>query len=98
LEDNILAYIVRMMKSRRVRWARHVARMRIRRGRIIIIGLWWENREEKTLLRRPRRRWEDNIQMDHREIGIGGVDWIHLGLMEGSCEHGSIRCWNILGG
>jgi hypothetical protein len=29
-------------------------------------------------LRRPRRRWEDNIKMDLREIGWGGMDWIHV--------------------
>jgi hypothetical protein len=34
--------------------------------------------EEKTPLGRPRRRWEDNIKMDHRDIGWGGVDWIDL--------------------
>jgi hypothetical protein len=43
--------------------------------------------------RRPRRRWEDNIRMDLREIGWEVVDWIHLaqdsGPMAGCCEHGS---------
>jgi hypothetical protein len=34
--------------------------------------------EEKRSLRRPRCRWEDNIKMDLREIGLEGVDWIHL--------------------
>jgi hypothetical protein len=34
--------------------------------------------EGKSLLRRPRRRWENNIRMDLREIGWEGVDWIHL--------------------
>jgi hypothetical protein len=29
-------------------------------------------------LGRPRRRWEDNIKLDHGEIGFGDVDWIHL--------------------
>jgi hypothetical protein len=33
----------------------------------------------KRPLRRPRRRWEDNITMDPRDIGWGGMDWIHLG-------------------
>jgi hypothetical protein len=36
--------------------------------------------EEKRPLRRPRRRWEDVIRMDLREIGLGGVDWIGLDL------------------
>jgi hypothetical protein len=34
--------------------------------------------EGKRLLGRPRRRWEDNIKMDFREIGIDGVNWIRL--------------------
>jgi hypothetical protein len=34
--------------------------------------------EGKRPLRRPRRRWEDGIRMDLREIGLGGVDWIRL--------------------
>jgi ribosome biogenesis protein Nip4 len=35
-------------------------------------------RSERRPLRKPRRRWEDNIKMDLREIGFGDVDWIHL--------------------
>jgi hypothetical protein len=35
-------------------------------------------REGKKPLGRPRRTWEDNIRMDLREIGLEGVDWIHL--------------------
>jgi len=34
--------------------------------------------EGKRPLARPRRRWEDNIQMDFQEVGCGGVDWIEL--------------------
>jgi hypothetical protein len=34
--------------------------------------------QEKRPLARPRRRWEDGIKMDLREIGCGGVEWIHL--------------------
>jgi hypothetical protein len=34
--------------------------------------------EGKRPLGRPRRRWEDNIKMDHSEIGLEGVDWVHL--------------------
>jgi hypothetical protein len=34
--------------------------------------------DEKTPLRRPRRRWHNNIKMDVKEIGLGGTDWIHL--------------------
>jgi hypothetical protein len=40
----------------------------------ILVG----NPEEKRLLRRPRRRWLDNIKMDLREIGCDGMDWIDL--------------------
>ena len=34
--------------------------------------------EGKRPLRRPRRRWEDNIKMDLQEVGCGGMDWIEL--------------------
>jgi hypothetical protein len=46
--------------------------------------------EGRRPLGRPRRRWEDNIKMDLREIGFGDVDWIHLaqGYVAGCCEHG----------
>jgi hypothetical protein len=59
--------IIRIMKSSRMRWAGHVARMR-RRGTHI----------GKRPVGRPRRRWVDNIKMDLLEIGWGGVDWIGL--------------------
>jgi hypothetical protein len=42
--------------------------------------------EGKRPLRRPRHRWEDNIKMDLREIGINGANWIQLA---GLCEHGN---------
>jgi len=35
---------------------------------------------EKRPLGRPRRRWKDNIKMDHQEVGCGGMDWIELAL------------------
>jgi hypothetical protein len=47
--------------------------------------------EGKRPLGRPRRRWEDGIRMDLREIGLGGVDWIRLarqGPVAGCCECG----------
>jgi hypothetical protein len=49
-----------------------------------------EKPERKRSLRRRRRRWVDNIKMDLREIGCGGMDWIDLaqGEGEGFCEHG----------
>ena len=53
--------IVRVIKSRRMRWAGHVARMRKRKGVYrVLVG----KREGKTPLGRPRRRWEDDIKMD----------------------------------
>jgi hypothetical protein len=59
--------------------------------------------EGKRPLGRPRRRCEDNIKMDFREIGWGGMDWIWLriGTSGGPCEHGnepsgSIKCLEIL--
>jgi len=66
--------IVRVMKSRRMRWAGHVARMGEERG---CIGSWWGNRREGDL-GRPRRRWVDNIRMDLQEVGCGCMDWIGL--------------------
>jgi hypothetical protein len=67
--------IVRVIKSRRMRWAGHVTRMEEGRGfyRVLVGRL-----EGKRQLGRPRRRWEDNIKMDLREIGINGANWIHL--------------------
>jgi hypothetical protein len=59
--------------------------------------------EGRRSLGRPRRRWEDNIKMDLREIGFGDVDvdWIHWAQVAGSCEHdnepsGSIKCGEFL--
>jgi hypothetical protein len=67
--------IVRVIKSRRMRWAGHVARMGEGRGVYrVLVG----RPEGKRLLGRPRRRWEDNIKMGLREIGIDGANWIQL--------------------
>jgi hypothetical protein len=67
--------IIRQVKSRRMRWAGHVARMGDdRKVYKVLVG----KPEGKTPLGRPRRRWEDGIRMDIREIGLGGVDWIRL--------------------
>jgi hypothetical protein len=67
--------VIRQIKSRRMRWAGHVAR--IGEGRNSY-GVSVGKSEGKEPLERPRRRWEDGIKMDFREIGLGGVDWIHL--------------------
>jgi transcription termination factor 2 len=64
-----------MIKSRRMRWAGHVARMEEKRNAYrILLG----KSEGKRQLRRPRRRWVDNIKTDLREIGWEGTDWIDL--------------------
>jgi hypothetical protein len=66
---------VRVIKSRRMRWAGHVARMGEGRGAYrVLVG----RPEGKSPLGRPRRRWEDNIKMDLGEIGIDGANWIRL--------------------
>ena len=67
--------IVRVIKSRRMRWAGHMARMGEERGVYMdLVG----KPEGKITLRRPRRRWVDNIRMDLQEVGCGHVDWIGL--------------------
>ena len=67
--------IVRVIKSRRMRWAGHVARMGEERGvyRVLVGKL-----EGKRPLGRPRRRWVDNIMTDLQEMGCGYMDWIGL--------------------
>jgi transcription termination factor 2 len=65
--------IIRIMKSRRMRWAGHVARMGAKRNPYwIFVG----KPEGKRPVGRPRRRWVDDIKMDLRDIAWGGLDWI----------------------
>jgi hypothetical protein len=65
---------VRVIKSRRMRWAGHVARMRKGRGMYrVLLG----KPEGKRPLGRPWHRWED-IMVDLQEVGCGGMDWIEL--------------------
>jgi hypothetical protein len=67
--------IIRIIKSRRSRWASHVARMgEKRKAYRLLVG----KRDGKRPLGRPRRRWLDNIRMDLGEVGWGDVDWIGL--------------------
>ncbi|KAJ4443963.1 hypothetical protein ANN_05752 [Periplaneta americana] len=67
--------IIRNIKFTRLRWAEHVARMgESRNAYRVLIG----RAEEKRLLGKPRRRWEDNIKMELREVGYDGRDWINL--------------------
>jgi len=67
--------IVRVIKSRRMRWAGHVARMGEERGvyRVLVGTL-----EGKRPLGRPRRRWVDNIRMDLQMVECGYMDRIGL--------------------
>jgi hypothetical protein len=94
--------IIRMIKSRRMRWAWHVVRIGEKRNAYrILVG----KPEGTTPLGRPRRRCVDNIKIDLREIGRDGMDWIDLAqdrvqwrtlvnmVMKPS---GSIKCWEVL--
>ena len=67
--------IVWVIKSRRMRWARHVERMGEERDVYrVLLG----KPEGKRSLGRPGRRWVDNIRMDLQEVGCGYMDWIGL--------------------
>jgi hypothetical protein len=67
--------IIRIIKSRRMRWAGTVARIWEKRNAYrLLVG----KPEGKRPLGRPRRRWVDNIRMDLGEVRWGGVDWIGL--------------------
>ena len=67
--------IVRVIKSSRMRWAGHVARMRVERGLYRVLAGKPEGRRP---LGRPRRRWADNIRMDLQEVGVVYIYWIGL--------------------
>jgi hypothetical protein len=68
-----LPNIVRVVKSRRIRWAGHVERMGERRGvHRVLVG----KPEGKRPLGRPRRRWEDNIKRDLQEVGEDCGNWM----------------------
>jgi hypothetical protein len=67
--------IIRIIKSRRMRWVSHVVRMGEKRNEY---RLFVRKPEGKRPLGRPRRRWVDNIRMDIGEVGWGDVDWIDL--------------------
>jgi hypothetical protein len=97
------ANIIRVIKSRRLRWAGHVARMGEKRGAYrILMG----KPEGRKPLQRPRHRWEYNIKMDVGEVGLW---WRHgldrscsgYGQVAGCCERGnessgSINCGEFL--
>ena len=92
--------MARVIKSIRMRWPGHVARMEesVYRG---LVG----KPEEKRQHGRPRCRWEDNIKMKLQEVGCVGMEWINLaqnqGQVAGSCKFcnepsGSIKCREFL--
>jgi hypothetical protein len=70
------SYIIRVIKSRRMRWAGHVAR--VREGRGVYRVLVWRPQGKRPPLGRPRLRWDVNIKLDLREPGIDGANWIRL--------------------
>jgi len=71
--------IVRVIKSRRMRWAGHVVRMGEGRGTYrVLVG----KPEGKRPMGRPRHRWEDNIKMYLQDVGVGvwtGSSWLRIG-------------------
>jgi hypothetical protein len=72
---NFYSSPIRVIKSRRMGWAGHIARMWEKRNADrILVG----KPEGKRPLGRPRRRWKDNIKMDLKEIGWDGVDWFNI--------------------
>jgi hypothetical protein len=67
--------IIRVIKSRRMGWEGHVARMGDRRSaHRVLVG----RPEGKRPLGRPRSTWENNIKMDFQKVWWGGMDWIDL--------------------
>jgi hypothetical protein len=67
-------YVNRVIKSKGIRWAEHVARM----GKTNGYGILLVRQEGKKPLGRPRRRWMVNIKTGHREIGLDCMGWIDL--------------------
>ena len=78
--------IIRVIKSRRIRWLGHVAHMGERRDAYrVLVGKPLGKRQ----LARPRCRWENSIKMNLQEVGCGGMDWIALVQDKG-------RCWALV--
>jgi hypothetical protein len=67
--------IIRVIKSRRMRWAGHVARMGEGWGAYRILV---RRPEERRQFEIPRHGWEDNIKIDLKQVGWGAMDWIEL--------------------
>ena len=75
--------IFRVIKSRRIRWAGHVARMREQKS---CIQGFVRKPEERRPFERPRRRWKVNIKMGLRKVGLGawtGLIWFRIGTVCG---------------
>jgi hypothetical protein len=90
-----LPSIIRVIKSREMRWAGHVARVgRKRNAYRMLVG----KPEGKRPLGRPKRRWDNSIRIDLRGIGWGGMDWIDLAedRDHGNEPTGPIKCREIL--
>jgi hypothetical protein len=85
--------IIRVIKSRRVRWARHIARMGEMRSACIILVV---RPEGKRSLGRRRRRWEDNIRVDLRKGGCG-LDSSDSGTSFGPCKHSNETSSSVKG-
>jgi hypothetical protein len=79
-----------MIKSRRMRWAEHVARTGEKRNAYKILV---RKPEGKRPLGKPRRLLVDNIKMDLRETGLGGMDFNDLAQEHSNEPSGSIKCW-----
>jgi len=93
--------IVRVIKSKRKRWAGHVARMG--EERVVYRALVGKPKGRRPL-GRPRRRWADNIRLDLQEVGCVYMDWIGLAQerqVADACEcgnepSGSVKCGDFL--
>jgi hypothetical protein len=75
--------IIRMITSKRMRWAVHGARMGEKRNACRLLV---RKPEGRRTLGRPRRRWVDNIRMDLGQVGRGDVDWIVLAQDRNRCR------------
>jgi hypothetical protein len=72
---NFIPSVIRVVKSKMMRWAGHVACMGgMKNSYKILVGKY----EGKRPLRRPRHRWEDNTRMAVRKLGLDGIDWLHV--------------------
>jgi hypothetical protein len=95
---SLLPNIVRVVNSRRMRWAGHVERMGEGRGvHRVLVG----KPEGRRPLGRLRRRWEDNIKMDLQVVeGVVGTGWsgLRIGQVAGTCEYGNELSGSINGG